>query len=293
VGLKALFKEVQPQIVLHAAAYKHVPLLESQLRQALHNNIVGTYTLAAVAAESGVDKFLLVSSDKAVHPTNIMGATKRASELICSAFNQICKTQFLIVRFGNVLDSAGSVIPTFRRQLESGGPLTVTHPNITRFFMTIPEAVQLILQALSIGKGGELFVLDMGEPIKIRFLAEQMIRLAGKKVGEDIDIHYIGLRPGEKLYEELFYPEETLKPTQHAKIFRSTGEQMRDILPQVKHLSALCAKSTDSAALTACLHAMVPEWTGGLESEDGNTGFGREAYGPIEQDSKAPLPLLI
>jgi FlaA1/EpsC-like NDP-sugar epimerase len=266
LGLEALFKEVKPQIVLHAAAYKHVPLLESQLRQALHNNIVGTYTLAVVSAEAGVDKFLLVSSDKAVRPTNIMGATKRASELICSALNQICKTHFLIVRFGNVLDSAGSVIPTFRRQLKAGGPLTVTHPDITRFFMTIPEAVQLILQALTIGTGGELFVLDMGEPIKIRFLAEQMIRLAGKKVGEDIDIHYIGLRPGEKLYEELFYPEETLKATQHVKIFRSIGdEQMRDILPQVKHLEKLCAKSVDNLALMASLYSMVPEWTTGGE----------------------------
>jgi FlaA1/EpsC-like NDP-sugar epimerase len=262
VGLRALFQSVKPEIVLHAAAYKHVPLLESQLRQALYNNVVGTYTLAAVAAESGVDKFLLVSSDKAVHPTNVMGATKRASELICSAFNQRCKTHFLTVRFGNVLDSAGSVIPTFRRQLESGGPLTVTHPEITRFFMTIPEAVQLILQALTIGKGGELFVLDMGDPIKIRFLAEQMIRLAGKKLGEDIDIQYIGLRPGEKLYEELFYSEETLMPTQHTKIFRTIGEPIHDILSQVKDLAKLCTHSTQTAPLMESLHAMVPEWVG-------------------------------
>ena len=262
LGLESLFKAVQPDIVLHAAAYKHVPLLESQLRQALHNNIVGTYTLASVAAEACVDKFLLVSSDKAVHPTNVMGATKRASERICSAFNQICKTHFLIVRFGNVLDSAGSVIPTFRRQLKAGGPLTVTHPDITRFFMTIPEAVQLILQALTIGKGGELFVLDMGEPIKIRFLAEQMIRLAGKKLGEDIEIQYIGLRPGEKLYEELFYQNETLIPTEHVKIFRSTGaeSEIGDILSQVKHLSVLCSRSTDVKSLMNSLHRLVPEW---------------------------------
>ncbi len=267
VGLRALFQTVKPDIVLHAAAYKHVPLLESQLRQALYNNVVGTYTLAALSAEFGVDKFLLVSSDKAVNPTNVMGATKRASELICAAFNQNAKTHFLTVRFGNVLDSAGSVIPTFRRQLESGGPLTVTHPDITRFFMTIPEAVQLILQALTIGKGGDLFVLDMGDPIKIRFLAEQMIRLAGKKLGEDIDIQYIGLRPGEKLYEELFYSEETLMPTQHTKIFRSVGEQIHDILPQVKDLERLCGHSTQTAQLMKSLHAMVPEWVDSGEHE--------------------------
>ncbi|MEY3183127.1 MAG: hypothetical protein RLZ35_1112 [Pseudomonadota bacterium] len=267
IGLQSLFEANKPDIVLHAAAYKHVPMLESQLRQALLNNIVGTYTLASVSAEAGVDKFLLVSSDKAVNPTNIMGATKRASERICRAFNQTTQTHFLTVRFGNVLDSAGSVIPTFRQQLKSGGPLTVTHPEITRFFMTIPEAVQLILQALTIGRGGELFVLDMGEPVKIRFLAEQMIRLAGKKVGEDIEIQYIGLRPGEKLYEELFYEAEMLIPTKHEKIFHSTGIEttVTDVLAKVVQLEMLCAHHATQASLTRCLRSLVPEWQGKTE----------------------------
>lgn len=270
MALEAVFVQYQPQIVLHAAAYKHVPMLETQLRQAVSNNIIGTYTIASIAAEYAVEKFLLVSSDKAVRPCNVMGATKRVAELICQSFNALSQaleksskpTQFIIVRFGNVLDSAGSVIPTFRRQLEAGGPLTVTHPDITRFFMTIPEAVQLMLQALTIGEGGELFVLDMGEPIKIRFLAEQMIRLAGKRVGEDIDIQYIGLRPGEKLYEELFYEEETLMPTQHAKIFRSQGQTLAaDVLSRIEQMKMLCAETMETESLAACLHGLVPEWS--------------------------------
>jgi len=264
VGVEALFRSHRPDVVLHAAAYKHVPMLEDQSRQAIANNVLGTYVLAKAAVFHQVDKFLLVSTDKAVHPTNVMGASKRASELICQAFQQEGRTRFVTVRFGNVLESAGSVIPTFRRQIEMGGPVTVTHPEITRFFMTIPEAVQLILQALALGEGGELFVLDMGDPVKIQFLAEQMIRLAGKKLGEDIDIQHIGLRPGEKLNEELFYQKEMQIPTQHEKIFRALSDSVsaEHIFKQVQGLASLCqtVDSVDAeASLIQALQTLVPE----------------------------------
>lgn len=214
-----LISHYKVQVIFHAAAYKHVPLLEPQIRTAAKNNILGTYGLAQVAVDRGVEKFVLVSSDKAVNPTNVMGATKRVAELVCQYFNAQEKTQFITVRFGNVLGSRGSVVETFQKQLEQGGPLTVTHPDVTRYFMTIKEASQLILQSLAIGDGGELFVLDMGEPIKISFMAQQMIRLAGKK--EDIKIEYIGLRPGEKLFEELFHINEPHTHTSHVKIMKA------------------------------------------------------------------------
>jgi FlaA1/EpsC-like NDP-sugar epimerase len=223
VALDLIMRYQCPDIIFHAAAYKHVPMLEDQPREAVANNILGTRCLAQMAVLYKVGHFVLVSTDKAVNPTNVMGATKRVSEMIAKVFNDPQGTRCIIVRFGNVLGSAGSVVPIFRQQLERGGPLTVTHPDITRFFMTIPEACQLILQALALGQGGEIFVLDMGEPVKIRFLAEQIIRLAGKKL-EDIPIQYIGLRPGEKLYEELFYTDENLVATPHKKIFQAQIE---------------------------------------------------------------------
>lgn len=209
-------------VVFHAAAYKHVPLLESQTRVAVNNNVLGTWAVANAAVLAKVPKFVLISTDKAVHPVNVMGATKRAAEILCQNFNDHSNTQFITVRFGNVLGSNGSVVPLFRQQIETGGPLTVTHPDITRFFMTIPEATQLILQASVLGQGGEIFVLDMGEPIKIRYLAEQMIRLAGLEPDQDIAIEYIGLRPGEKLYEELFHQAEDLQVTAHQKILKAS-----------------------------------------------------------------------
>lgn len=221
MALGMLLQIEKPQIVFHAAAYKHVPLLEPQARAASRNNIMGTYYLAESSALHGVDKFILVSTDKAVNPTNVMGATKRVAELVCQYFNETNRhTKFITVRFGNVLGSRGSVVETFQRQLEQGGPLTVTDPEVMRYFMTIPEASQLILQAMALGDGGEVFVLDMGEPVKIRYMAEQMIRLAGKKV-EDIQIEYIGLRPGEKLFEELFHAREKLAETAHVKILKA------------------------------------------------------------------------
>ena len=195
-----LFRQKPPDIIFHAAAYKHVPLLEPQILTAVKNNIIGTQTLADMANRYHVKTFVLVSTDKVVKPTSLMGMTKRVAELYCQSLNTRAKTHFITVRFGNVLDSAGSVVPLFKKQLAAGGPLTVTHPDITRYFMTIKEAVSLILQASSMGQGGEIYVLDMGEPIKIQYLAEQMIQLAGLKLGKDIQVQYIGLRPGEKLH---------------------------------------------------------------------------------------------
>jgi len=259
-AMNRVLSHYQPNIIFHAAAYKHVPMLQSQPREAIANNVLGTRCLAQLALAHGVDKFILVSTDKAVNPTNIMGATKRVSEMICHCLNGSGHTQFITVRFGNVLGSAGSVVPIFRQQLEKGGPITVTHPDITRFFMTIPEACQLILQALAIGKGGEIFVLDMGEPIKIQFLAEQMIHFSGKKLGEDIEIRYTGLRPGEKLYEELFHPTEVLESTDHEKIFQAQARQLNwvwlsKILDEMEDSVTTC----NEAQLKDLLHQLVPE----------------------------------
>ena len=212
-----------PDMIFHAAAYKHVPMLEGQSRAAVMNNVFGTETLAVAADRHGCAVFLLISTDKAVNPSNIMGATKRAAEILCQEMNSRSQTRFLTVRFGNVLGSAGSVIPLFKAQIASGGPVTVTHRDITRYFMTIPEACGLILQSSVIGEGGEIFVLDMGEPVRIGYLAEQLILLSGKQPGQDIEIVYTGLRPGEKLYEELFYADETLLETVHPKIRVTPG----------------------------------------------------------------------
>ncbi|MCU0832871.1 MAG: polysaccharide biosynthesis protein [Chromatiaceae bacterium] len=217
-AVEGLFRGERPQIVFHAAAYKHVPLLEGQVRAAVRNNVLGTAVVARTADTFGCERFVLISTDKAVNPASLMGATKRAAEVVCQALATRSATRFAAVRFGNVLDSAGSVVPLFRRQIASGGPVTVTDPEMERFFMTIPEACQLIMQAAAIGEGGEIFVLDMGEPVKIRYLAEQMIHLSGRRPGEDIAIEYIGLRPGEKLREELFYAAEDLRKTSHPKI---------------------------------------------------------------------------
>lgn len=264
IGIQALLKKYRPELIFHAAAYKHVPLLENQLRVAIFNNIIGTSILAQEALKSGVETFVLISSDKAVNPTNIMGATKRAAEYFCQNLNDTYqKTKFITVRFGNVLDSAGSVIPLFRKQIESGGPITVTHPEITRFFMTIPEASQLILQAAFLGEGGEIFVLDMGDPIKIRYLAEQMIKLSGKHVDQDIQIIYTGLRPGEKLYEECFYSNETLQPTSNAKILRARSSQREfsEIQMICEQLAAAChIIEIEYDKMMALLKKLVPEY---------------------------------
>jgi len=216
--LEWVMKEYRPEVVFHAAAYKHVPMMEAHPHEAIKNNILGTQYIAEASARWNVEKFVMISTDKAVKPINVMGATKRIAELICQGLNQKNKTKYIVVRFGNVLNSAGSVIPFFKEQIARGGPLTITHPEATRYFMSIPEAAQLVMQAGAMGMGGEIFVLNMGEPIRITDLAIDMVSLMGLKVGEDIDIVYSGLRPGEKVHEDLISDEEEVEPTLNEKI---------------------------------------------------------------------------
>ena len=217
-----LFKNQHFDVVFHAAAYKHVPMLQNQARVAVSNNVLGTESIARISSENGVSNFVLISTDKAVKPSNIMGASKRFAELIVQSLNTKSKTRFMVVRFGNVLNSTGSVVPLFEKQIAKGGPVTVTHPEATRYFMSIPEACQLIMEASSVGVGGEIFVLDMGEPVRIMFLAEQMISLSGKPV----DMTFIGLREGEKLEEELFFDFEQLQETKNKKLFLANVESL-------------------------------------------------------------------
>ncbi|MEO8448673.1 MAG: nucleoside-diphosphate sugar epimerase/dehydratase [Gemmatimonadota bacterium] len=216
-----IFETYQPSMVFHAAAHKHVPLMEINVVEAITNNVLGTKNVAEAAAAMAVERFVLVSTDKAVRPTNVMGASKRIAEQIVQGLGERGGRNFIAVRFGNVLGSRGSVVPIFLRQIEAGGPLTVTHPEMRRYFMTIPESVQLVLQAAVLSVGAEVFVLDMGEPVKIADLASDLIRLSGLEPGRDIEIHYTGVRPGEKLYEELFFGREHAVPTEHAKVLKA------------------------------------------------------------------------
>ncbi len=259
-----VFARHAPQVVFHAAAYKHVPLMEDgNAAEAVANNVLSTVTLARAAEAAGVEKFVLVSTDKAVNPTNVMGASKRLAEMLLQAEQAGSRTEFVIVRFGNVLGSTGSVIPRFREQIARGGPVTVTHPEIQRYFMSIPEATQLVLQAALMGKGGEIFVLDMGEPVKIADLAQQLIRLSGFAEG-DIRIVYTGLRPGEKLYEELLADAEHTLPTPHPKLRVArarTPENGRLAQEVLEWLAA--PPDMNPAAVRAQLRAWIPEYVPG------------------------------
>jgi FlaA1/EpsC-like NDP-sugar epimerase len=271
VAMQRLFSTTRPQVVFHAAAFKHVPMLQGQLREAFRNNVLGTRVVADTAARNDVECFVLISTDKAVNPTSIMGACKRMGEIWCQNLAARSTTRFITVRFGNVLDSAGSVVPLFRQQIQQGGPVTITHPEISRYFMTIPEACQLILQAASLGKGGEIFALDMGDPVKIRDLAEQMIRLAGKRPGIDIAIVYTGLRAGEKLFEELFHPLENYTGTAHTKIFLAQPRQVPWDLLQTQLAKAQDAVAIyDEEALRRCVATLLPSfrWSDSVQADN-------------------------
>ena len=250
-----------PEDVLHAAAYKQVPVLEGQLREAVRNNVLATETVARESAAAKVGTFVLISTDKAVDPVNVLGATKRLAEMVCQARAESEATHFVTVRFGNVLDSAGSVVPLFREQIRSGGPVTVTDPEVTRYFMTIPEACQLIMQSVAIGSREAIYTLDMGEPVSIRLLAEQMIRLAGKQPGRDIAIVYTGLRPGEKLHETLFHADERYRPTVHPKILQAearvvSAEKIEQAVARMREAVA----AYDLDALAGLLKETLPEF---------------------------------
>ncbi|MDY2937570.1 MAG: nucleoside-diphosphate sugar epimerase/dehydratase [Fusicatenibacter sp.] len=259
--IEAVFREYRPEVVYHAAAHKHVPLMEESPNEAIKNNVLGTYLVAKMADRYHARKMVLISTDKAVRPTNIMGASKRICELILQSFAQRSETVYSAVRFGNVLGSNGSVIPLFRKQIEHGGPVTVTHPDIIRYFMTIPEAVSLVLQCGASATGGEIFILDMGEPVRIADLARKMIRLSGHIPDQDIKIVYTGLRPGEKLYEELLIDEKNLKPTRNGKIYVAQlnpvdGEAIKEKVEMLVH--AAFAEAED---IREKVQELVPEYT--------------------------------
>lgn len=259
-AIQHVFEEYKPATVFHAAAYKHVPLLEGQVREVVKNNAIGTRTVADLAHEHGAEKFVLISTDKAVNPTSLMGACKRIAEIYCQQLAPQSSTEFITVRFGNVLGSAGSVVPKFQKQIKKGGPVTVTHPEMTRYFMTITEATQLILEASAMGGDGRIYVLDMGKPVLISALAEQLIRLSGKEPNEDINIVYTGLRRGEKLHEELFHDEENLASTEYEKIHLAAT---RDVSPEKVNKvfkAILACLDNYNSDLSDCIRQLVPEY---------------------------------
>jgi FlaA1/EpsC-like NDP-sugar epimerase len=258
--MQTIFQNDRPQVILHAAAHKHVPMMEFNPSEAIRNNVLATRSLGELASEFGVETFVLISTDKAVCPTSVMGASKRVAELVIQDLNGRSATRFLAVRFGNVIGSTGSVIPTFRDQIRRGGPVTVTHPQMVRYFMTIPEAAQLVLQAGAIGEGGEIFILDMGEPVRILDLAKDTITLSGLKPFEDIDIVFTGIRPGEKLFEELETTAEMMIRTRHPKIFigRLAAYPEQKIRHALDRLSILAANGWDGE-LRKVLADLLPE----------------------------------
>ncbi|MGA2323500.1 MAG: nucleoside-diphosphate sugar epimerase/dehydratase [Sedimentisphaerales bacterium] len=266
--VEGIFDKYRPEIIIHAAAHKHVPLMEGNPGEAIKNNVVGSRTVADAADKFGAGSFVMISTDKAVNPTSIMGSSKRVAELYVQDLNRTSKTHFVTVRFGNVLGSEGSVVPIFKKQIAQGGPLTVTHPEMKRYFMTIPEASQLVLQAASMGKGGEIFVLDMGEPVKIVDLARELITLSGFRPGEDIEITFTGLRPGEKLFEELSIKGEDMQETRHPKIgiWKNIPMDRGRLRAKIAELVAL-AKIGEHAAIAAKIKELVPEYIGGNGSK--------------------------
>lgn len=268
VRMRNIFREHTPQIVFHAAAHKHVPMMESQPGEAIRNNVFGTAQLAELAVAHKVERFLLISTDKAVNPTNVMGATKRVAETFVQSLQQHAKaTRLTAVRFGNVLGSSGSVVPVFSRQIAAGGPVKVTHPEVTRYFMTIPEAVRLVLQSVTQAQGGEIFVLDMGQPVKIVDLARQMIELSGYHA-RDIDIEFVGLRPGEKLYEELLHKGENITATNHPKIMRFVCEPyaLEQVRATLAHLRSKL-RTANASELKRALQQAVPEYVPFVEAK--------------------------
>jgi FlaA1/EpsC-like NDP-sugar epimerase len=275
--LAEVFERHQPSVVYHAAAYKHVPMMEAHCFEAIENNVVGTLNVAIAAIESGAEDFVMISTDKAVQPTNVMGASKRIAELVIRSL-QTGETKFVSVRFGNVLGSNGSVIPIFKDQIARGGPVTVTSPEMRRFFMTIPEASQLVLQASTMGEGGEIFVLDMGQPVRILDLARNLILLSGLRPDEDIRIEFTGVRPGEKLYEELHTLTEGTLPTGHAKIkaYQGASVPWAEMEPEIETLRRICA-TKDSGQLVLALKRLVPDYNPSGELLERVMGRGSEA----------------
>ncbi|MFD1143989.1 UDP-N-acetylglucosamine 4,6-dehydratase family protein [Larkinella insperata] len=265
VRMQHIFREIRPDFVFHAAAYKHVPLMEQHPYEAVRVNVLGTQIVADLSLRYGVRKFVMISTDKAVNPTNVMGATKRLAEMYVQSLNhpneELQATRFIATRFGNVLGSNGSVVTVFRQQIQAGGPVTVTHPDIIRYFMTIPEACQLVLEAGTMGKGGEVFVFDMGEPVRIADLARKMIHLSGYIPGKDINVIYTGLRPGEKLFEELLSNNEQTLPTHHpkimiARVITPVRDEISAALRELRHLSA----QADATKLVRVIKQMIPEY---------------------------------
>ena len=261
--IRQVFLDYRPEVVIHAAAHKHVPLMEQNPGEAVINNIIGTKNIADASNESGSAEFVMISTDKAVNPTSIMGSTKRIAEMYTQNLNSSSNTHFTTVRFGNVLDSNGSVVPIFKQQIAAGGPVTVTHPDMERYFMTIPEASQLVLQAATLGKGGEIFVLDMGEAVKIMHLARELITLSGFRPDEDIDIVFTGMRPGEKLFEELSIEGEDMLPTKHPKIAAWQNKPVdRAVLRNYIEEMVLTAKTQDHGKIVAVIKKLIPEYIG-------------------------------
>lgn len=283
--LDSVFAAEKPQVVFHAAAHKHVPLMEANPGEAIKNNVFGTRKLADLADRHGVEKFVMVSTDKAVNPTSVMGVSKRVAEIYVQSLSQRSRTQFVTVRFGNVLGSAGSVIPIFREQIAKGGPITVTHPDMQRYFMTIPEACQLIMQAGAMGSGGEIFVLDMGEPVKIVDLARDLIRLSGLEPDQDIEVKFTGVRPGEKLFEEIAVDEERVDKTKHPKIYvgRFRPQAMAEIERGLAELHRL-SNSPDPNAVKRAFKAIVPEYS--VELDDVAVSTTREIEPENERASR-------